>query len=147
MFIFRQKSVGFYLKSITILLGCISTLFIVACTPANQNVPRTNVVPPQQAQMVLAEGVTTQQQVQQSFGLPDYVSRDQQDNEVWTYQRHATISAQQANRRGFTVILYTQNSFSNQASQSQTSEQLMITFDVNKTVIGYEVSASLFSAE
>ena len=142
-----MKRRDFHMKKIAILLSCIGTLSIVACSSANKDLPTTNIVPQQAAQMVLVEGQTTQQQVQQSFGLPDYVTRDQQSNEVWTYQRHATISAQQANQHAFTVILYSRDTFSSYASQSQASEQLMITFNASKTVIGYELSTSLFSAE
>lgn len=147
MFRLAKKNARFYIKSITIVISCISVLVIGACTPTNHNVPTTNVASPQEARLILAEGVTTQQQVQQSFGLPDYVTTDQQGHEIWTYQRHFTISAQQANQKAFTVILYTRSSLSSQASQSQASESLMITFDANKTVVAYEVAASLFTAE
>jgi hypothetical protein len=135
------------MKKIVILLTCIGTLFIGACAYKGHNLPNPNVAPPDSAEMVLVRGVTTQQQVQQNFGLPDYVTRDQQHNEVWTYQRHATISARSSRSQSFTVILYSRSGFNNQASQSQVSDQLMITFDSNKTVIDYDISSSIFSAE
>lgn len=135
------------MKKITIILTGMGALFITACAYKGHQLPDPNVLAPESAEMVLVTGVTTQQQVQQNFGLPDYVTEDQQGNEVWTYQRHVTVSARNSRSQSFTVILYTRNGINNQASQSQVSDQLMITFDSNKTVTDYDIASSIFSAE
>ncbi|HSK39563.1 MAG TPA: hypothetical protein VK943_07330 [Arenibaculum sp.] len=54
--------------------------------------------------MNLVVGQTTQAQVLEVFGAPNIVTMDGQRNEVWSYQRHATVSQSTAGSNYWTIV-------------------------------------------
>lgn len=55
------------------------------------------------AQMTLRVGETTQGQILETFGAPNITTLDAQGNEMWVYDRHATVTSDSSG--GFSVGL------------------------------------------
>ncbi|MBC6498056.1 MAG: hypothetical protein GDA54_07065 [Alphaproteobacteria bacterium GM7ARS4] len=60
-----------------------------------------------QVQLTLKKGQTTQAQVLETFGAPNVATRDGNGDELWTYQKYATVSRATSSAESFawTVIL------------------------------------------
>jgi hypothetical protein len=61
-----------------------------------------------QVSLVLKKNVTTQTEVVEKFGAPNLVTSNSNSEEVWTYQKHATVSQvnNMAAGTSFTVAIY-----------------------------------------
>lgn len=95
-------------------------------------------------QMNLEVGETTQTEVLETFGAPNITSIDSSGREVWTYQRHATVS-QSSSRGGYwTIILAGGSGRSAGAEQTMRTMTLIIKFDENKVVHEFRSRASNF---
>ena len=133
-------------NKIAYLFMLISPLYLFACASQPQNTIYGNPASQDIEQLPLVIGTTTQQQVQQMFGPPEYVTVDSNGQEVWTYQHHLTGTSRSESNRLFSLILYSHASERRELSQSQSSDMLMIIFNENKVVTDYEASSSTFAA-
>ena len=79
--------------------------------------------------MNLAVGKTTQAEVLEKFGAPNIVTMDGQRNEVWSYQRHATVSQSSGSSSYWTVVLVGGGQYADGFQQSQRTITLIIKFD------------------
>jgi outer membrane protein assembly factor BamE (lipoprotein component of BamABCDE complex) len=130
-----------------------ATLILAACAPApikpvttrNSELTHGNV------QMNLKLGETSQTQVLEAFGAPNITSIDGSGQEVWTYQRAATVS-QSTSTKGFWTVLLTGPSAllggqSQEASgfeQTQRTMTLIIRFDDKKIISDFRSRSSEF---
>lgn len=107
-------------------------------------------------QMNLKVGSTTQGQIIEAFGGPNITTIDGAGQEMWVYDRHATVSYDKAS--GFSIGLLGGGGgggaagigglgFSNRKSkstQSSRSMTLIIKFDANKVVSDFQSRSSSF---
>lgn len=107
-------------------------------------------------QMNLKVGTTTQGQIIETFGGPNITTIDGAGQEMWVYDRHATVSYDKAS--GFSIGLLGGGGgggagglgglgFSNRTSkstQSSRSMTLIIKFDANKVVSDFQSRSSSF---
>jgi outer membrane protein assembly factor BamE (lipoprotein component of BamABCDE complex) len=126
---------------------------LVACAPLAMKpvTTRNSELTHGNVQMNLKVGETTQAQVLDVFGAPNITTIDGSGQEVWTYQRAATVE-QSASSRGFWTVLMTGGSAAT-AGQSQDAsgfEQtqrmltLIITFSDASVVTHFRSRASEF---
>ncbi len=85
-------------------------------------------------QLYLKKGVTIQAEVLEKFGAPNVATIDSQGNEVWTYQKHATVSREAG---GYATILILGGGTSG-FEQSSKTMTLIIKFDSQKTVSDFK---------
>ena len=130
-------------------LKVISAFMLVAlwgCAPAptkpvttrNSDLTHGNV------QLNLKVGETTQTQVLETFGAPNITSIDGSGQEVWTYQRHATVSQANSSSNYWTIILVGGSNEAAGFEQSQRTMTLIIKFGANKVVSDFRSRSSEF---
>lgn len=136
MDMFRWKLVG-VTGMVLALSGCV-------LTPVPQEPPAANNLTHGAVQLTLKKGVTTKANVLEAFGAPNITTMDAESREVWTYQRHATVSAATASESYGTVILFGGSSRAAGFEQSSRTMTLIIKFDKNDTVYDFRSRASSF---
>jgi len=98
-------------------------------------------------QLTLKKNETTQDQVVEAFGSPNLVTTNAAGEDVWTYQRHATVAqANQQNAYG-TIILFGASGSSSGFEQSSRTMTLVIKFREMsgiKRVVDFQSRASSF---
>ena len=113
--------------SVILLWGC--------ATNAPQPVDARNSVLTQgNVQMNLKVGVTTKADVLNTFGAPNITTRDATGEEVWSYQRQATVSQASDSGSYWTIFLTGETKSAAGFSQSSRMMTLIITFDKNDVV-------------
>lgn len=95
-------------------------------------------------QMNLKVGQTTQAQVLEVFGAPNITTMDGSNQEVWTYQRQATVSQSTTSSSYWTVVLAGGSSGAAGFEQTQRTMTLIIKFDANKVVSDFRSRSSEF---
>jgi hypothetical protein len=95
-------------------------------------------------QLNLKAGETTQAQVLEVFGAPNVTSIDASGEEVWTYQRHATVSRHSSQRNYWTVVLLGGSGNADGFEQTQRTMTLIVRFDTRKIVSDFRSRSSEF---
>lgn len=120
------------------LVGCASPPSSMESTVQNSPFTHGNV------QLTLKKGVTTQAEVLETFGAPNVATVDSDGNEVWTYQKNATVSKTNENSAYGTVILFGGRSSSSGFEQSSRTMTLILKFDASKKVIDFKSMTTSF---
>lgn len=120
------------------LVGCASPPSSMDSTVPNSPFTHGNV------QLTLKKGVTTQAEVLETFGAPNVATVDSDGNEVWTYQKNATVSKTNENSAYGTVILFGGRSSSSGFEQSSRTVTLILKFDASKKVIDFKSMTTSF---
>ena len=105
---------------------------------------RTNALTQGNVQMNLAVGRTTKAQVLEIFGAPNITTRDGSGQEVWSYQRHATVTQSTSNTNYWTILLAGGSQSAAGFSQSSRTMTLIIKFDANDVVSDFRSRTSEF---
>lgn len=130
-------------------LALLTSLMVVA-TPAlarDRNKPvdeRMNTLTQGNVQMNLSVGKTTKVEVLQNFGSPNITTRDASGAEVWSYQRHATVSQSSSSGSYFSIIIGGVGKNAEGFSQSSRTATLIIKFDRNDVVSDFQSRMSEF---
>ncbi|WP_018234422.1 hypothetical protein [Thioalkalivibrio thiocyanodenitrificans] len=95
-------------------------------------------------QLNLRKGETTQAEVLEVFGAPNIATYDAEGQEVWTYQRHATVTSSQSTSSYGTIILFGGSSRTSGFEQSSRTMTLIIKFDEDKKVSDFRSRTSSF---
>jgi hypothetical protein len=95
-------------------------------------------------QLALRVGKTTQTDVLETFGAPNVATIDSSGQEVWTYQRHATITQHGSAHNYWTVILLGGSTSADGFEQTQRTMTLMIRFDASKVVSDFRSRTAEF---
>lgn len=135
------------MKTIPVLLGAI--ILMSGCATANttgETISKSN-LSPGQVSLTLKKNQTTQTEVVETFGAPNLVTQNSEGEEVWTYQKHATVANASANSSYATIILFGGQTRSSGFEQSSRTMTLIIKFrEVNgvKTVVDFSSRYSSF---
>ena len=132
-------------------LLAITTLAATLCMGCMQNPP----TPPQRTsrnsdlthgnvQLNLHVGETTQTQVLEAFGAPNITSIDGSSQEVWTYQRQATVAESSSASNYWTIVLFGGSAKASGFEQTQRTMTLIIKFDSSKVVSDFRSRSSEF---
>jgi hypothetical protein len=108
------------------------------------------------AQMTLKVGTTTQLEVVEAFGAPNITTLDGSGQEVWIYDRHATVTASSASSFSIGMLLggggdgvgggggLGFGKAKSKASQTQRTMTLIIKFGADKRVSDFKSRSSSF---
>jgi outer membrane protein assembly factor BamE (lipoprotein component of BamABCDE complex) len=118
----------------------LGTTILVGCSSIPTPVAEQNKLTHGAAQLHLEKGVTTQVDVLNNFGAPNITTLDSEGDEVWTYQKHATLS--RASGAGVNFIIAGAGSSGFQRSQKTMT--LIIKFNSDKIVKDFNSMATNF---
>lgn len=128
-----------------VFLAC-ALLSLCACTttapgPVDQ---RNSALTQGNVQMNLAVGQTTKAQVLEVFGAPNITTRDGAGQEVWTFQRHATVAQSSQNSNYWTILFAGGNNNATGFAQSTRTMTLIVKFDAKDVVSDFRSRTSDF---
>lgn len=130
---------------------------IYVCAPAHaEKADSANTLTHGMVQMTLKVGQTSQLDVAEAFGAPNITTIDGQGQEVWIYDRHATVTA--SKESGFSIGMLIGaggggvgggaglgfGSSKSKASQSSRTMTLIIKFNSEKVVSDFKSRTSSF---
>lgn len=95
-------------------------------------------------QLNLKVGTTTKTDVLNTFGAPNITTRDASGEEVWSYQRAATVAQSTSAAEGWTILLAGQSRSAEGFSQSNRMMTLIITFNSKDVVSDFRSRTSEF---
>ena len=127
-----------FIVTFSIFSGCSPTGGEVDTQSAPSGLTHGNV------QLNLHKGQTSQNEVLEAFGPPNIMTYDSSGHEVWTYQRHATISKSKVSGSYGTVILLGGSSQTTGFEQSSRTMTLIIKFDEEKRVSDFRSMTTTF---
>jgi outer membrane protein assembly factor BamE (lipoprotein component of BamABCDE complex) len=144
-----QLKEGVLKKSIAIVPLALGTLLLSGCVvpPPAQEVTAKNSLTTGQVQLTLRKNETTQTQVLEAFGAPNLVTTNSDGEEVWTYQRAATVTNSTSSSSYGTIILFGGSTRSSGLEQSSRTMTLIIKFrDIGgvKRVSSFDSRSSSF---
>jgi outer membrane protein assembly factor BamE (lipoprotein component of BamABCDE complex) len=105
---------------------------------------RMNTLTQGNVQLNLAVGKTTKAEVLEKFGSPNITTRDASGSEVWSYQRHATVSQSSSEGGFWTILLAGGSKKVDGFSQSSRTATLIIKFDGKDIVSDFQSRMSEF---
>ena len=110
---------------------CLSAALIAlsGCVAPPSQVPDAkNSMTTGQVQLTLKKDITPQSEVLEVFGAPNLVTLNSAGEEVWTYQRNATVATSNSSSAYGTVILFGGSTRSSGLEQSSRTMTLIIKF-------------------
>lgn len=122
--------------SIALLSGC-------ATAPAPVDV-RNSILTQGNVQMNLKVGATTKADVLSVFGSPNITTRDASGEEVWSYQRQASVAQSSDSANYWSIFLTGETRSASGFSQSSRMMTLIITFNKNDVVSDFRSRSSDF---
>ena len=128
-----------------ILGGFVATLCVACAHQHVEPAPSRNSEWTQgNVQLNLQVGATTQAKVLEVFGPPNITTLDESKQEIWTYQRYATVTRSSSKTNYWTILLAGGREAADGFEQTQRMMTLIIKFDANKTVSEFRSRASEF---
>jgi len=118
-------------------------LIFTACQTTEIATPTHNPYTHGNVQLTLRKG-TSQAEVLEKFGAPNIATTDGDGNEVWTYQKHASVAKSKSSDSYGTIILFGGSSRNSGFESSSRTMTLIIKFDSNKTVKDFKSMSSSF---
>jgi outer membrane protein assembly factor BamE (lipoprotein component of BamABCDE complex) len=131
-------------------LLAITTLAATLCVGCMQNPPpslgtgKNSDLTHGNVQLNLHVGETTQTQVLEAFGAPNITSIDGSNQEVWTYQRQATVAQSSSVSNYWTIVLAGGSAKASGFEQTQRTMTLIIKFGPDKVVTDFRSRSSEF---
>jgi outer membrane protein assembly factor BamE (lipoprotein component of BamABCDE complex) len=136
-------------------LGAAAALFVASAGQA-QDVASPNTLTHGMAQMVLRVGTTTQMEVLETFGAPNITTLDASGQEVWVYDRQATVT--NSGSSGFSIGMLVGaggggvaggaglgfGKSKSKSSQTQRTMILVIKFGADKRVVDFKSRSSSY---
>ena len=110
------------------LLGSLMLASCMATAPNTIEPTEKNRLTTGQVQLTLKKNETTQAEVLEAFGSPNLVTVNSDNEEIWTYQKHATVANANASSAYGTVILFGASSRTSGLEQSSRTMTLIIRF-------------------
>ena len=120
---------------------------LAACTASQPPQPvttRNSDLTHGNVQMRVQVGETTQADILESFGAPNVTTIDGTNQEVWTYQRAATVTQDSSNYNYWTILLAGSGNESSGFEQTSRMTTLIIKFDENDVVSDFRSRSSNF---
>ena len=112
-----------------------------APTPVDQ---RNSALTQGSVQLNLQVGTTTKANVLDTFGAPNITTRDGAGQEVWSYQRMATVSQSSSSSSYWTILLAGGSKSADGFAQTSRSMTLIIKFDAKDVVSDFRSRTSDF---
>ena len=144
------------MKYFIVMLLAASTAMTGAVAKDRQQNDSANTLTHGMAQMTLHVGVTTQTEVVETFGSPNITTLDAQGQEVWVYDRQATVTSSGSSGFSIGMLLGAAGgdvggggglgfgSSKSRSSQTQRTMTLIIKFGSDKKVTDFKSRSSSF---
>jgi len=128
-----------------ILLACLC-IFATAASASDKTdtAQRNSELTQGNVQLTMKVGETTKFDVLEAFGSPNITTRDGSGLEVWSYQRHATVSKSTDKTSFWTILLAGGASKASGFSQTMRTMTLIIKFDSRDIVTDFRSRTSDF---
>lgn len=126
-----------------VLLAAFAALTACATTPGPVD-QRNSALTQGNVQLNLKVGQTTKAEVLEKFGSPNITTRDGGGQEVWSYQRMATVSQSSSSSSYWTILLTGQSKSADGFSQTSRTMTLIIKFDKQDVVSDFRSRTSDF---
>ena len=148
----KYSGVEIQMRGVMKLLGLMSksalgalVLAVSACASKSTPVDNRNSMLTQgNVELTLKVGETTKAEVLEAFGAPNITTRDGSGQEVWSYQRAATVSQASATSNYWTIILAGESSAAAGFSQTSRMITLIIKFGSSDIVSDFRSRESNF---
>jgi outer membrane protein assembly factor BamE (lipoprotein component of BamABCDE complex) len=134
------------MKKLLVLLPLLALAACMGALPVGEPMSKGNLTSGQ-VSMTLRKNITTQAEVVEVFGAPNLVTQNADGEDVWTYQKNATVANATSNSSYATIILLGGSSKSSGFEQSSRTMTLIIKFkDIKgvKTVVDFSSRSSSF---
>ena len=133
-------------KAIPSILASFAFAGILPCTgfAAPPAAAPSNPLTPGNVSLHLQVGKTTQTEVLEVFGAPNIVTQDGQHQDVWSYQRHASVVHETETGGYFNIIVAGAGSSRSSRESTERTVTLIIKFDANHVVSDFQSRASEF---
>lgn len=131
------------MKLVTLTVALMMMASPIAAAPAAE-AQRSNPLTPGSVSLHLVVGKTTQADVLEVFGAPNIVTQDGGRQDVWSYQRHATVTQGSESGAYFNILVAGVGGSKSSTSQTQRTMTLIIKFDANHVVSDFSSRASEF---
>ena len=95
-------------------------------------------------ELTLRKGETTQAEVLDAFGAPNVTTVDSAANEVWTYQRAATVVQDSSDYNFWTIVIAGSGNEASGFERTQRTMTLIIKFDEADVVSDFRSRSSNF---
>ena len=95
-------------------------------------------------QLTMRKGVTTKSDVLNKFGAPNITTMDATGQEIWTYQKHATVASATSSGAMASIIIASAGTGTSGFEQSSRTMTLIITFDEYGKVSDFKSMSSSF---
>lgn len=95
-------------------------------------------------QLNVKVGLTTKAEILEAFGAPNITTRDGSGQEVWSYQRHATVSQSTEKSSFWTILLAGGSKSASGYSQTMRTMTLILKFDSKDVVTDFRSRTSDF---
>jgi len=115
-----------------------------AATPQQPVSAQSDALTHGNVQMQVAVGQTTQADILDSFGAPNVTTIDGSGQEVWSYQRAATVQQSASNDSYWTILFAGASNQSSGFEQSSRMTTLIIKFDDQDVVSDFRSRSSNF---
>jgi outer membrane protein assembly factor BamE (lipoprotein component of BamABCDE complex) len=126
-----------------IVLAALAALSGCATTPGPVD-QRNSALTQGNVQLNLKVGATTKTEVLEKFGSPNITTRDGAGQEVWSYQRMATVSQSSSSSSYWTILLAGESKSADGFAQSSRTMTLIIKFDSKDVVSDFRSRTSDF---
>lgn len=128
-----------------LMLSLIVALAMSACAQPPQPVTeRNSALTHGNVQTKIEIGQTTQADILEAFGAPNITTIDGTGQEVWSYQRAATVEQDSSNYNYWTVILAGSGQQASGFERTQRTVTLIIKFDDSAVVSDFRSRSSQF---
>jgi outer membrane protein assembly factor BamE (lipoprotein component of BamABCDE complex) len=143
--LFKKEGVN-VMRLVLMWAAVLSCVFISGCatTQTQPVTTRNSELTHGNVQLNVKKGETTQTQVLEVFGAPNITSIDSSGQEVWTYQRHASVAQSSSSGNYWTVVLAGGTTSAAGFEQTQRTMTLIIKFDEQKVVSDFRSRSSEF---
>lgn len=114
-----------------LILICSGSTFLAGCLatgPTQKEADSKNALTSGQVQITIKKDLTTQTEILEVFGSPNLVTMNSSGEDVWTYQRNATVSSASSSSVYGTVLLFGGSTNTSGFEQSSRSMTLIIKF-------------------
>lgn len=128
-------------KILLVLVAILVTSCATAPLPVDQ---RNSQLTQGNVQLNLQVGRTTKADVLEKFGAPNITTRDGAGQEVWSYQRMATVSQSSSSKEYWTILLAGGSRSADGFSQTSRTMTLIIKFDSKDVVSDFRSRSSDF---
>ena len=131
-------------KIIIIMFAVIGGVLMQGCSSTSKEEFKNSPFTTGNVQLSLKQGVTTQAEVLEKFGSPNIAAVDSSGDDLWTYQKYATVTQSSGQGGYFWLVVVGGNTGTSGLEQTQKTMTLIVKFDKDKKVKEFKSMSTNF---